>query len=149
VNARFLTEEDLDDFIAHVNSAPEDCEAYLFRDDRCAYIKKAHAQVSDPEVATIEGEKTTFFRGKALLHTREPWMYGIEKGVRYESPQALPVTVALEAEGTVEKLQALDKLCARGQYVYGSGYVEDLTLSFTPSGGECAEHSALLEDDDG
>jgi len=150
VNARFLTEEDLDDFIAHVNSAPEDCEAYPFRDDRCAYIKKAHAQVSDPEVATIEGEETTFFRGKAMLHTREPWMYGIEKGVRYESPQALPITTSLEHEGTVEKLAALDKLCARGQYKYGLGYVEDLKLTFTPTGGSARDIllcSKMMTDD--
>lgn len=140
LNARFLTEEDLDAWIGHINSAPEDCEAYPFRDDRCAYIKSASARVIDPVVATIGGEYTTFFRGKAELHTQEPWMYGIEKGARYESPQALPITISdLEHEGTVEALAVLDKLCARGQYVYGAGYVENLALTFTPGNGDAVE----------
>ncbi len=135
IKTRFLTEEDLDEFIAHINSVPDDCESYPFRDDRCCYVKKAYAHVINPEPATINGEYTTFFRGKAVLHTREPWMYGIERGLRYESPQALPATSSLEHEGTVEGLTALDKICARGEYVYGSGYVENLALTFTPTGG--------------
>lgn len=135
VKTRFLTEEDLDEFIAHINSLPEDCEAYPFRDDRCCYVKKAYAVVSSPEPATICGEYTTFFRGKAILHTREPWMYGIEKGLRYETQQALPATSSLEHEGTVEGLTSIDKICCRGDYVYGSGYTEDLALTFTPTGG--------------
>jgi hypothetical protein len=135
IKTRFLTEEDLDEFIAHINSLPDDCEAYPFRDDRCCYVKKAYAVVASPEPATINGEYTTFFRGKAVLHTREPWMYGIEKGLRYESPQALPVTSSLAHEGTVEGLTAFDKICARGEYIYGSGYVENLALTFEPTDG--------------
>ncbi|MCK9569627.1 hypothetical protein M0R72_11860 [Candidatus Pacearchaeota archaeon] len=134
LNARFLTEEDLDDWVGHINSVPEDCEAYLFRDDRCVYIKSAFAQVNNPEVAIISGQATTFFRGKGVLHARESWMYGAEKGIRYESPHALPITISgLEHEGTVESLTCLDKLTVVGQYI--SSYVENLALTCTPLGG--------------
>lgn len=117
IDARFLTEEDLDLWIGHINSAPEDWEAYLYRDDRCCYIKDAYAVVNDPEIAHIGGQVTTFFRGKAQLLSREPWQYGVNKGARYDSPVPLPVTISdIEHEGTVLDLSGIDKLSAVGYY---------------------------------
>lgn len=117
IDARFLTEEDLDLWIGHINSAPEDWEAYLYRDDRCCYIKDAYAVVNDPEGAHIDGQWTTFFRGKAQLLSREPWQYGVNKGARYDSPVPLPVTISdIEHEGTVVDLSGIDKLSAVGYY---------------------------------
>ncbi len=139
--ARFLTEEDLDEFIGHVNSAPEDCEAYPFRNDRCVYVKMAQAFVYDSEVACFRGQTSFLHRAKAILHTRESWMYGEEKGARYESTRAMPVAANLEHEGTVEDLPVLDKLTARGQFKYISGnkWTENLKLIFTPTGGNARE----------
>jgi len=116
-NARFLTESDRDTWIGHINSAPVDFEAYLFQDDRCCYIKRASAMISEAEPAHISGDWTTYFQAKAYLLAREPWMYGVDKGARYDSPVSLPVTVSdIEHEGTVEDLSGIDKLSAVGYY---------------------------------
>jgi len=134
VEARFLTEEDLDAFIAHINSAPEDCTIFPFRDDRCCYSKRAHANVISSQVANIGGATTTFHRARAIFYISEPWMFGLDKGIRYTSPSALPAYVDLEHEGTVEQLPAVDKFCARGSWNV-NGYTENLKLTFTPEGG--------------
>ena len=133
-NFRFLTEEDLDEFMDFVNNAPEGVEFYPRRDDRCAYVKFCHAEILKPEEAKIGGVWTTYYKAKATIKSIEPWVYGPVQGIPFDyQPDTyitLPQTASLQNDGIKES--GLDYLMVSGGYSASLGYTDNLLIRLTP-----------------
>ena len=129
-NFRFLTEEDLDEFMEYANQEhPEDLEFYPRRSDRSVYIAVCHAEILAPEDASIGGVWTTFWKARATIVSREAWTYGADQYLFNQPAVALPaVSAAITNNG--HKASGLDYFGAAGGY-FGE-YVTDLSVRFTP-----------------
>jgi hypothetical protein len=126
VTARSTDRDEIEAFLAEVNTAPEDSEFYPFDAERFGLIASAHAVLKAPQPW---GAGYNFYEAEAEITCREPWLYGPDKGITFAYDVALPaVSEALENEG--QEQAPISYMQASGDYVSGSN-VEDLSCRIT------------------
>lgn len=129
ITARSTDRDEIEAFLAEVNTAPEDSEFYPFDAERFGLIASAYAALKAPQPW---GAGYNFYEAEAEITCREPWLYGPDKGLAFpetSEARSLPaVTALLENEG--QERAPITYLQASGDYVSGS-YVEDLSCRIT------------------
>jgi len=119
-NFRFLTEEDLDTFMDYCNNAVVDAEFFPRRSDRAVYMAFCHAEILKPEEAFLNGVWTTFYKAKATIKSREPWMHGPDQGIPFTTNVATWTYAILTNSGHMKA--GLDYLYISGNLNTNVGY---------------------------
>jgi hypothetical protein len=119
-NFRFLTEEDLDEFMDYCNNAVVDAEFFPRRSDRAVYMAFCHAEILKPLEAKIGGVWTTFYKARATIKSREPWMHGPDQGIPFTTNAATWTYAVLTNSGHMKA--GLDYLCISGNMNTNVGY---------------------------
>lgn len=119
-NFRFLTEEDLDEFMDYCNNALVDMEFFPRRSDRGVYMASCHAEILKPEEAKIGGVWTTFWKARVTVVSREAWMHGADQGIALALNVAIPASVTLTNAGHMKA--GLDYLYISGNLNTGVYY---------------------------
>jgi hypothetical protein len=139
IKARSTDREEIEAFLAEVNTAPEDSEFYPYDAERFGLIASAYAALTGRKIA---GSGKNFYEATAEIVCREAWLCGPDKGCAFDSDVALDyVSELLENEG--QETAPINYLQASGDYLSGA-YVEDLSLRIAP-GTSSAEHDREIQ----